>query len=119
MEYPLDKALELFASEFVDPVLFTDAMGGAKDDPDSVARYLALPVAARPDVAWYFDRAWCLLRYPDMAAGDFDPLLHFIGWGVAEARAPHPLIELRFMRDADPELLPDPITIAALLDALD
>lgn len=119
MEYPLPKALELLASDFVDAGLFAAAMGGGKDDPDAVRRYLELPIPSRPDVAWYFDRAWYLLRYPDIARGDFDPLLHFVGWGVAEARAPHPLIEPRFMREADPELLPDPITIDALLDALD
>ncbi|MEO8715352.1 MAG: glycosyltransferase, partial [Acetobacteraceae bacterium] len=92
---------------------------GAKDDLDTIRRYLAVPIAARPDVAWYFDRAWYLLRYPDIARGDFDPLAHFLGWGIREARAPHPLIDLRFMRDADPDALGDPPTIPALLDALD
>ncbi len=117
MEYPADLALELFASPFVDEALVAACLGGAKQDPDTVRRYLELPIGARPDIAWYFDRAWYLLCYPDIAAGDFDPLLHFIGWGAAEGREPHPLIDPRFVRAADPDL--DPIGIPALLDLLD
>ncbi len=119
MDYPEQEAVELLASPFVDEVLFVARVGGGKQEPEAVRRYLALPMAARPDVAWYFDRAWYLQRYADIADAGKDPLLHYIGWGAAEGRAPHPLIDVRHMRAADPELLPDPPTLTALLDALD
>ena len=35
-------------------------------------------------------------------------------WGVAELRSPHPLIDLRHIRETDPTLLPEKPTIEAL-----
>ncbi len=119
MNHPLDEVLDLFASPFVDGALFAARLGGEKHDREAVARYLALPVASRPEVAWYFDPAWYLLRWPDIAEVEADPLVHFLGWGAEEGRSPHPLIEPRFMRESDPDLLPRPLTALALLDALD
>lgn len=119
LEYPTDEVLKLFASPFVDNALFTARLGGGKQDPDAVRRFLELPIDARPDVAWYFDREWYLLRYPDIPAGGADPFLHYLGWGLAEGREPHPLIDIRYIRGADPDLLPDPPTVSTLLDALD
>ncbi len=94
MEYTPEQVLDLFASPFVDSALFAARIGSDKQDPEAIRRYLALPIEARPDVAWYFDRAWYCLRYPDIARGDFDPLTHFLGWGAAEGRSPHPLIDI-------------------------
>ncbi|HTI01648.1 MAG TPA: glycosyltransferase [Acidisoma sp.] len=36
-----------------------------------------------------FDRAWYVARYPDIAAADLDPLLHFIRFGLTEQRDPN------------------------------
>jgi O-antigen biosynthesis protein len=119
LEYPADEVLKLLDSPFVDDALFAARLGGVKQDPEAVRRFMELPLGARPDVAWYFDRAWYLLRYPDIADVGADPFLHFLGWGVGEGRAPHPLIDPRYMREADPDLLADPLTVAALLDVLD
>ncbi len=119
MEYTPDRILELFASPFVDPALFAARIGGDKQDPEAIQRYLALPIAERPDLAWYFDRAWYCLRYPDIAQGDFDPLTHFLGWGVAEERSPHPLIDIGYIRNEDPALLDGPASLPTLLDILD
>ncbi len=119
MEYTPEQVLELFASPFVDPALFAARIGGDKQDQEAIQRYLALPIAERPDLAWYFDRAWYCLRYPDIAQGDFDPLTHFVGWGVAEGRSPHPLIDLGHIRNEDPALLDGPASLEALLDILD
>ncbi|MBV9756312.1 MAG: glycosyltransferase, partial [Alphaproteobacteria bacterium] len=119
MEYTPEQVLDLFASPFVDPALFAARVGGDKQDLEAVRRYLALPIEARPDVGWYFDRAWYCLRFPDIGQGDFDPLTHFLGWGVAEGRSPHPLIDLDHMRSVDPALLDSPASVPALLDILD
>jgi hypothetical protein len=82
MEYTPEQVLDLFASPFVDPALFAARVGGDRRDLEAVRRYLALPIAARPDLACYFDRAWYCLRFPDIGQGDFDPLTHFLGWGA-------------------------------------
>ncbi|HJS87824.1 MAG TPA: hypothetical protein VJ779_20420 [Acetobacteraceae bacterium] len=119
MEYTPERVRDLFASAFVDPALFAARVGGDKQDLEAIRRYLALPIAARPDVAWYFDRVWYCLRFPDIGRGDFDPLTHFLGWGAAEGRSPHPLIDLDHMRDADPALPDGPARVPALLDILD
>ena len=75
----------------------------------SASRY-----AARPDVSWFFDRAYHLQKYPDIQAAGVDPLIHFMRWGVSELRSPHPLIDLRHIRETDPTLLPEKPTIEAL-----
>ncbi|HVY16946.1 MAG TPA: glycosyltransferase, partial [Rhodopila sp.] len=36
-----------------------------------------------------FDRAWYTSRYPDIAGGGLDPLLHFIRFGLSEQRDPN------------------------------
>src|SRR5262249_19838626 len=119
MEYHFDTTISLLASPFVDDALFVAHLGGGKQDPDAIRRFMDLPIAARPDVAVYFDRTWYFRRYPDIAAGGVDPMLHYIGWGHAEERVPHPLIDPKYMRAADSQVLPSPLSIEALLDALD
>ena len=117
-DFPEPLVREMFASPYVDEGLFGTFVGGAKSDSDAVSRYLNLPLAQRPEVSWFFDREFYWQRYPDMAAVDIDPLVHFIGWGVAETRTPHPMIDIKFIQVMDPNLLPDPPTIAALHDLL-
>jgi hypothetical protein len=111
-------ALETFASPFVDDDLFTTHLGGGKQDLDAVRLYLSLPLTARPDVSWFFDRAYHLQKYPDIGAANIDPLLHFMRWGVTELRSPHPLIDLRHICETDYTLLPETLGIEALQDLL-
>jgi GT2 family glycosyltransferase/glycosyltransferase involved in cell wall biosynthesis len=107
-------ALESFASPFVDDDLFGVHLGGSKRDSEPVRLYLSLPLAARPDVSWFFDHAYHLQKYPDLRVAGVDPLIHFMRWGVSELRSPHPLIDLRHIRETDPTLLPEKPTIEAL-----
>jgi hypothetical protein len=72
--------LDTFASPFIDDDLFVARLGGSKQDPQAVRRYLSLPVAARPEVSWFFDSAYHLQRYPDIQDAGIDPLIHFMNW---------------------------------------
>ncbi len=103
--------LETFASPFVDDDLFASRLGGNKQDAHAVRHYLRLPIPARPDLSWFFDSAYHLQKYPDIQAAGIDPLVHFMRWGAAELRSPHPLIDLRHIREAHPDLLPQTPTI--------
>jgi len=42
-----------------------------------------------------FDRAWYLARNPDVAAGGFDPIVHYVMFGVHEGREPSPSFNSR------------------------
>jgi GT2 family glycosyltransferase len=117
-EYPEALVLEVFSSDFVDENRFLKHLGGGKNDPDAVTRYLSLPIASRPDISFFFDREYYWQRYPDMRAADIDPLVHFMRWGVGEKRTPHPMIDIIHILTIDPELLPNPPTIDALHDLL-
>ena len=117
-DFPEALVREVFLSAFVDENLFIQWLGGTKSDPDVIQRYLSLPLAFRPEVSFFFDRQFYWQNYPDMRAVDIDPLVHFMRWGVGEKRTPHPLIDLRYITQVNPELLPDPPTIDALHDVL-
>ncbi|MCC6920780.1 MAG: glycoside hydrolase family 99-like domain-containing protein [Alphaproteobacteria bacterium] len=67
--------------------------------------YWSLPIDARPSFSPYFDPAFYLARYPDIAQSGADPQLHFFLTGFHEARAPHPLIDLEFMAQERFDLL--------------
>jgi len=118
MDYPEDLVLDTFSSAFVDEALFIERVGGTKSDPDSVRRYLALPIRSRPEISVFFDRDFYWQRYPDMSAVDVDPLIHFMRWGVSEKRQPHPLIDIKYMLSVDAEVLSDQPTIDELTDIL-
>jgi glycosyltransferase involved in cell wall biosynthesis len=109
--------LELFASEFVEDARFAAALGGSKQDLQAVQRYLSLPVAARPEIAGFFDATFYRLRYPDVERAGVDPLIHYLRWGASEWRMPHPLIDPEHIIRRDPLLLRHPCT-ADTLDAL-
>jgi hypothetical protein len=57
-EYPEALVLEVFSSDFVDENRFLKHLGGGKNDPDAVTRYLSLPIASRPDISFFFDREY-------------------------------------------------------------
>ena len=56
--------LDTLASPFIDDDLFAARLGGTKQDPQAIRRYLNRPVPARPEIAWFFDSAYHLQRYP-------------------------------------------------------
>ncbi len=109
-----DVAVETFASPFVDDDLFAAHLGCGKQHHDALRLYGSLPLNARPDVSWFFDRAYHLAKYQDIEAAGVDPLIHFMRWGVSELRSPHPLIDLLHIRKTDPDLLPENPDIEAL-----
>ena len=113
-EYAEPLVREVFASPFADDQLFVQRLGGSKSDPRTIERYLALPVRWRPEVSFFFDRDFYLRQYPDIATADLDPLVHFIGWGAAERRTPHPLINIEYIVSKTPDLLPEPIAVDTL-----
>ena len=47
-----------------------------------------------------FDAAWYRARYPDVAAAEVDPLVHYLKRGAAEGRDPHPLFDARHYASA-------------------
>lgn len=106
-------------SAFVSDDLFRRNLGGGRSDLGTVARYLALPVLERPLLSPYFDPFFYLLSYPDVHERGLDPLLHFLEFGLAELRAPHPLIDLRHIVDNDTLALGDPPELAQLVDLLE
>jgi len=44
--------------------------------------------------------------HPDMASSGLDPLLHYVFFGAAEQRNPHPLFDVAFVRAQRPDLAP-------------
>jgi hypothetical protein len=106
-------------SSFVSEDLFRRALGGGRADISCVAAYLRLPVPQRPGLSWYFDPAFYLAANPDVAKAGIDPLLHFIDTGIAELRAPHPLIDLRYIVFEDALVLGVTPQVEALVDLLE
>lgn len=66
--------------------------------------YWSLPVADRPSFAPFFDTAYYLRRYPDVAATGTDAQLHYFLSGYHEARSPHPLVDGDFLGEERTDL---------------
>ena len=122
MQPPVDtlmRAHRALCSAFVSEELFRRAFGGGRADISLVAAYLQLPVPQRPALSWYFDPGYYVAANPDIEAAGLDPLLHFLDTGFAELRAPHPLIDLRYIAGQDASLLGAPPRVEALVDLLE
>ncbi len=104
---------------FVSEDLFRRAFGAGRANIGTIARYLATPVAERPVLSFYFDADFYRDTYPDVGDADIDPLLHFIETGLLEERAPHPLVDLRYILSQDSGLLGSPPQIELLVDLLE
>ena len=104
---------------FVSEELFRRAFGAGRANIGTVARYLSTPVPDRPMLSFYFDAAFYLEANPDVAEAGIDPLLHFIETGVLEERAPHPLVDLKYILSQDSGLLGSPPQIELLVDLLE
>ena len=59
-----------------------------------------------------------LLNNPDVAAAGADPFIHFVLFGFAEHRSPHPLIDSSYIRSVDPYLISTTPDIEQLCDVL-
>jgi GT2 family glycosyltransferase len=106
-------------SAFVSEELFRKALGAGRSDLGTIARYLSVPVDQRPALSLYFDPYFYVATNPDVAVSGTDPLLHFIRLGLSELRAPHPLIDLKFMTRRDAQALGETPQIEALADLLE
>jgi O-antigen biosynthesis protein len=51
-----------------------------------------------------FDGDWYLTQYPDVARAGLNPLLHFISFGAAEGRDPHPLFDTSWYLKQNPDV---------------
>ncbi len=119
MRNELMRAHRLLCSRFVSEDLFRHATGGPRADMNAVMTYLRLPVQARPRVSPFFDPGYYAAMNADALAADEDPLLHFLETGLGELRAPHPLIDVRYITSSDPLILGTPTAIDGLMDLLD
>src|SRR5882762_5413509 len=61
-------------------------------------------VGIMASLAGFFDAAWYLARYPDVAAASLDPLQHFIRHGVAERRDPNRFFESAWYAEHYPDV---------------
>ncbi len=111
-------AHRLLCGPFITDEQFQRALGAGRADLTAVMRYLQVPLAERPNISPYFDRAFYLAIHQDLPPGT-DPLLHFIEAGCAALRAPHPLVDLRFIAGVDPLILGATPDVAALIELLD
>jgi len=113
------RAHRLLCSAFITDAQFSAALGGSRADLTTSLRYLQTPPAERPNVTPFFDRDFYRALNQGVLGRDEDPLLHFIEFGFAELRAPHPLIDLRFIVAGDPQILGTPPSLTALMELLD
>ncbi len=102
----------------MDEAAFRAALGGGRADLGTVARYLTLSVPDRPALSPVFDPVFYRVRNPELPA-DADPLLDFLGRGLARWRDPHPLVELQHIARQGGNLLGTPPTSEALAHVLD
>lgn len=51
-----------------------------------------------------FNEAWYLEKNPDVAAAKLDPVRHYLRFGAAEGRNPHPLFDTRAYLERNPDV---------------
>ena len=115
----LRQAHRALCSSFVSEELFRAGLKGGRADITRVGLYLTMPLEKRPMLSWYFDPLFYLVTNPDVAKSGVDPLLHFLTVGIGELRAPHPLIDLRFLVGRDAQVLGQPPDLDVLVELLD
>jgi len=62
-------------------------------------RHLALVEQSR-----MFDASWYLAQYPDVARANVEPMRHYLVFGAAEGRDPHPLFDTSWYLDRYPDV---------------
>ena len=111
-------AARLLCGPLVDDGLFRAAYGTGRGNLNAIREYLRVPVGRRPLLSPFFDADWYVTRNAAAVRGH-DPLLHFLGDGLAAWRDPHPLIDLRHIASRDAGLLGLPPRAEALAEVLD
>ncbi len=119
MKNELMQAHRLLCSRFIAEDMFRQQTGGPRSELNAVMTYLSRPARQRPTVTPFFDAAYYTALNQEVLAADEDPLLHFLETGLAELRAPHPLVDLRTIAALDPLVLGTPPDIDGLMDLLD
>ena len=115
----LQRVHRLLCSPFVEEDRFRAALGGGRGDIGTIIRYLSVNPLSRPALSVYFDRDFYLATNPELLEQQTDPLLHFLEFGLAGLRAPHPLVDVHFIASEDPAALGKPRDVARLLDVLE
>src|ERR1700728_664063 len=106
-----DSVRRLLSVPFVDDELCRRQLGRHSDEIDAARWYLQIPIPARPKLSYFFDRHYYVATNPDVATAGVDPFIHFLKYGCAESRSPHPLVNFahmsscyRFLFSAPPSL---------------
>ena len=92
--------------------------GSGPSDINTARLYLQIPVRARPRLSYFFDSEYYLVTNPDVGAAGVDPFIHFVQYGCAESRPPHPLIDFSYMRSLDEHLFSSSPSVTQLHEAL-
>ena len=69
--------------------------------PESFQRSEAIALISHSGL---FDPAYYVAQNPDVARGGKDPVAHYVRYGAAEGRDPHPLFDTSFYREANPDV---------------
>ena len=115
----LKRVHRLLCLPFVDEAAYRAALGGTRADLGTVQRYLSLPLRRRPALSPYLDPIFYLATNPELMQDGTDPLLHFLDVGFAQARSPHPLVDLPWLLEQDGALLGTPPSIEKLVELLE
>lgn len=104
----------ILRSEILDDDLLFSVFGIDRSNIDTfTSLYWNLSAQERPSLSWFFDPLFYLSKNPDVEASGIDPFLHFILWGAAELRDPHPLISMEWVFNdiAESAVRDNPISI--------
>src|SRR6202161_1762805 len=108
----------LLSTPFVDEELCRQQLGRRSDEIDAARLYLQIPIPARPMLSYFFDKHYYVATNPDVATAGVDPFIHFLKYGCAESRSPHPLVNFAHMRACDRFVFSDVPSVLQFQEAL-
>ncbi|GLK49331.1 hypothetical protein GCM10017620_23040 [Brevundimonas intermedia] len=73
-------------------------------EENALAEYASGGFLGGKELTWLFDSSYYLVQNSDVADSGKNPLVHFVQYGWAERRNPHPLIDLQYAERLTPEL---------------
>src|SRR3984957_15305043 len=113
-----DSVRRLLSTPFVDDELCRQQLGRRSDEIGAARLYLQIPIPARPILSYFFDKHYYVATNPDVAGAGVDPFIHFLKYGCAESRSPHPLVNFAHMRSRDRFLFSEAPSLFQLEEAL-